>query len=54
MKQINDKISLVELKAMSERMYGSIVKAAVGVVKGMLIVNMDMYADGEAALLDNG
>lgn len=54
MKQVDDTISIDELKKMSVRMYGSIVKAVVDVVKNCLVVDMDMHADGEAFLLDGG
>jgi hypothetical protein len=54
MKQVDDKISISELKAMAERMYGSIVKADVDIAKNILVIDMDMHADGEAFLLDEG
>ena len=53
MKQV-DAISLEELRQMSEKMYDSIVKADVDVSKGILLVDMEMHADGEAYLLENG
>src|SRR3989338_11686679 len=39
---------------MAERMYGSLVKADVDVVKQQVIVDMEMHADGEAELLEKG
>ena len=54
MKQIDNTISIPELKAMSVRMYGSLVKADVDLARSILVVDMDMHADGEAFLLDNG
>lgn len=54
MKQVDSTISITELKAMCERMYGSLVKADVDIVRNILVVDMDMHADGEAFLLDNG
>lgn len=39
---------------MAGRMYGSIVKADVDIAKEILVVDMDMHADGEATLLDSG
>lgn len=54
MKEITDTISINELRKLSERMYESIVKADVDVEKGIMIVDMDMHADGEAALLEKG
>ena len=54
MRQVDDTISIVELRAMSDRMYGSLVKADVDIARSVLIVDMDMHADGEAFLLDSG
>jgi hypothetical protein len=54
MKQIDDMISIAELKIMAERMYGSLVKADVDIANNILLVDMDMHADGEALLLDRG
>ena len=54
MKQVDDTISITELKTMSERMHGSLVKADVDVARNILVVDMDMHADGEALLLDGG
>jgi len=48
------KISLSELTEMAERMYGGLVKADVDLAKGIVIVDMEMHADGEAELLDSG
>jgi hypothetical protein len=53
MKQVG-KISVAELKKMSEKMFGSIVKADVDLAKKIVIVDMGMHADGEAQLLENG
>lgn len=47
-------ISLAELKEMSEKMYGSLVKADIDISQGIMIVDMGMHADGEAYLLQNG
>ena len=53
MKQV-DKISVIELREMAEKMYGSIVKADVDIAKGVMLVDMEMHADGEAYLLEKG
>lgn len=53
MQQI-DSISISELDEMAEKMYGTLVKADVDVTKNIVIVDMDMHADGEAYLLENG
>ena len=48
------RISIAELSAMAEKMYGSLVKVDVDIVKNIFIVDMGMHADGEAYLMDNG
>ncbi|HPW48251.1 hypothetical protein KBB76_02815 [Candidatus Saccharibacteria bacterium] len=53
MKQVNS-ISIKELQKMAEKMYGNLVKADVDVAKRLLLVDMELHADGEAYLLDNG
>jgi Protein of unknown function (DUF5674) len=53
MKQVKD-ISMRELQEMAEKMYGNLVKADVDVAQNILLVDMDMHADGEAYLLENG
>jgi len=52
--KIVEKISVKELQAMAEKMYGTLVKADVDVAKNIMIVDMEMHADGEAQLLENG
>lgn len=47
-------ISLSELKDMAQKMYGTLVKADVDVAKKLVVVDMEMHADGEAFLLENG
>jgi len=39
---------------MSEKMYGTLVKADVDVAKHVVIIDMEMHADGEAKLLEDG
>lgn len=53
MKQV-DKISVAELKAMAEKMYGNLVKADVDLARHTLVVDMELHADGEAYLLEQG
>ncbi len=53
MKQI-DTISVGELQAMADKMYGSLVKADIDVTRKIILVDMEMHADGEAYLLENG
>lgn len=52
--KVVEHISVAELSAMAEKMYGSLVKADVDVAKNILIVDMGMHADGEAFLLESG
>lgn len=53
MKIVND-ISIAELQEMAKNMYGSLVKADVDVRQKIVIVDMEMHADGEAELLAAG
>jgi hypothetical protein len=52
--KVVDKISILELKEMAEKMYGSLVKADVDITQNIVIIDMSMHADGEAELLKNG
>ncbi len=52
--KIVSRLSVKELGEMAERMYGSLVKADVDVERKVLIVDMEMHADGEAELLIKG
>lgn len=49
-----DSISVAELREMAEKMYGTLVKADVDIAKRLLIIDMEMHADGEAHLLEKG
>ena len=52
--KIVDTITLAELRLMAEKMYGTMVKADVDVAKKIVVIDMDMHADGEAYLLEHG
>ena len=54
MKIVTDKITLEELKLMSSRMFGNLVKAVVDVEKGIIAVDAELHADEEALLLKEG
>jgi len=54
MKIVTDKITLEELKLMSSRMFGNLVKAVVDVEKGIIAVDAELHADAEALLLKEG
>jgi hypothetical protein len=51
MKQVDD-ISLAELTKMAQKMHEGIVKADVDPARNLIVVDMDMHADGEAYLLE--
>lgn len=52
--KIVSKISVSELQAMANKMYGEFVKADVDIVKKIVIVDMPMHYDGEQELLKKG
>ena len=54
MKIVKDSISVDELKEMSEKMFGKLVKAVVDVGMGHMVVDAPMHADEETLLLENG
>lgn len=49
-----DKISVSELKSMSEKMYGSLVKAVVDIKNKSIVVDAEMHVDIEQFLLEKG
>ena len=54
MQIVDKKITIEELKKMSEAMYESLVKAVVDTEKNIMAVDADMHAQEEALLLENG
>lgn len=54
MKIINQKITIKELRALAEKMFGNLVKAVVDVEKGLMAVDAELHADEEAYLIENG
>lgn len=54
MKIIEDKITLSELKEMSGKMFGNLVKAVVDIKKGIMAMDAPMHSDEEAELIKNG
>ena len=54
MKIIENKISTKELKEMSSKMFGNLVKAVVDVEKNILVVDAELHSDQEAYLLQLG
>lgn len=55
MKVVKDqKIKIEELRKMSKKMFGNLVKAVVDIKKELMAVDADLHADQEAHLLENG
>ena len=54
MKFVDKKIPLEELKTMSARMFGGLVKAVIDVKKEVMVVDASMHADEENYLLQSG
>ena len=54
MQLVTEFITLEELKKMSEKMFGGLVKAVVDIEKQFMVVDADLHADQELFLLDNG
>lgn len=54
MKIITDTITIAELKQMSDKMFGNLVKAVVDIEKGIMAVDAGLHADEETLLLENG
>lgn len=51
---IDNKISLEELKKLAEEGFGDLVKATVDVEKEMMVVGGDLHSDQESLLLQQG
>jgi hypothetical protein len=51
---VTDAITVAELTRLAEARFGGLVKAVVDVRRGLMVVDADMHADEEAALLDDG
>ncbi len=54
MQIVREKISLQELQSMSEKMFGSMVKAVVDIEQGIMVVDAGLHADEEYLLLEEG
>lgn len=54
MKLIDKLITVNELKTMSSRMFGGLIKAVIDIKKGTMVVDAAMHADEEKYLLDLG
>jgi hypothetical protein len=54
MRLITEKITLSELRSMSQKMFGNLVKAVVDIEQGIMVVDAGLHADQEYYLLENG
>lgn len=54
MKTIEDFITIEELKEMSQKMFGALVKAVVDVEKEIMVVDGELHADEETLLIESG
>ncbi len=52
--KIITKITILELTEMSKRMFMEMVKADVDLKQNIILIDMDMHADGESYLLEHG
>jgi hypothetical protein len=51
---VTDAITVAELASLAEGRFGALVKTVVDVGRGLMVVDADMHADEEAALLEDG
>ncbi len=49
----NNKVSINEIKLMSENMFGDLVKAVVDIEKEIMVIDAELHADQEKVLLEN-
>jgi hypothetical protein len=54
MKILDSNITIRELKLLSSKMFGNLVKAVVDVRKKIIVIDADLHADQEAYLLNRG
>lgn len=54
MKIVEKQITIKELKEMSSKMFGSLVKAVVDIEQEILVVDAGLHSDQEAYLLERG
>lgn len=52
MQLVKEKISIPELRKMSEKMFGGLVKAVVDIEKEIMVVDAEVHADEEFLLLE--
>lgn len=51
---VDKEITRLALQQMAEKMFGNLVKAVVDIEKGIMAVDVELHADAEAYLLENG
>lgn len=51
---VNNSIALEELKKMSQKMFGGLVKAVVDIEKEIMVIDAELHADEELLLLEEG
>jgi hypothetical protein len=54
MKIVHEKMTIPELKEMSEKMFGDLVKTVVDVEKEIMAVDAELHSDQESLLLEKG
>lgn len=54
MRIVKENISIDELKEMSSKMFGNLVKAVVDIEKNILVVDAELHSDQEAFLIESG
>ncbi|MBD3347017.1 MAG: hypothetical protein GF401_18335 [Chitinivibrionales bacterium] len=54
MEIVKEKIAIAQLKEMSQKMFGNLVKAVVDVNRRKIAVDADLHSDQEALLLEDG
>jgi len=54
MQIVKDQISVEELRRMSEKMFGNIVKAVVDIERGVIAIDGELHADLELLLTEDG
>ncbi|MBA3751500.1 hypothetical protein H0X06_01690 [Candidatus Dependentiae bacterium] len=51
---VQQKTSREELKKLSQKMFGNLIKAVVNVKRGTMVIDVVMHSDAEAFLLEHG
>jgi hypothetical protein len=54
MKIVEGQITIEELREMSKKMFGDLVKAVVDIEREIMVVDGELHSDGQAVLLENG